>query len=209
MEKNNNIVIKSFLKEEEKSLILDYIKTIDNNQIFLNEHIKQVSKELKGDSYIYDLTNTDVSKYLSTFQSSNNILDNKKLPNIFFIIKDRISEMVKIPKEHVFLQIIEMKSGGKVKKHYDTGYKGYINYKCNIAVKSEDYKLFLDNTELDINEGDLYCFEASLYKHWTNEFNSDRVLLSYGFGIDYNSLGRDLNDPRVRLSERIVKYFQN
>jgi len=32
--------------------------------------------------------------------------------------------------------------------------------------------------------------------------------LSFGFVLKYEDLGRDINDPRVRLSKRIEKYFQ-
>jgi hypothetical protein len=51
-------------------------------------------------------------------------------------------------------------------------------------------------------------FEASLYKHWTDEFSSRRVLLSFGFVLPYDALGRKSDEPRVRLSQRIEKYFQ-
>jgi hypothetical protein len=55
----------------------------------------------------------------------------------------------------------------------------------------------------------MYCFEASLFKHWTpNKFDSRRILLSFGFLIPYKDLGRSEEDPRVRLSQRIEKYFQ-
>jgi len=85
---------------------------------------------------------------------------------------------------------------------------GYINYKCNISVLSEDYDLFIDKESVKVQETDLYGFEASLYKHWTNEFNSRRVFLSFGFVLPYEILNRSKNDPRVRLSKRIEKYFQ-
>jgi hypothetical protein len=101
-----------------------------------------------------------------------------------------------------------MNKGGKINPHYDASINGYVNYKCNISVLSEDYDFFLDKEILKIQETDLYCFEASLYKHWTNEFNSRRVFLSFGFILKYEDLGRDINDPRVRLSKRIEKYFQ-
>jgi len=55
----------------------------------------------------------------------------------------------------------------------------------------------------------MYCFEASLYKHWTKEFKSRRVFLSFGFILPYKILGRTEDDPRVRLSKRIEKHFQN
>ena len=114
-----------------------------------------------------------------------------------------------LPTDNIFLQAVDMNKGGKIKAHYDIGISGYINYKCNISVLSEDYDFFIDKNVITIHETDMYCFEASLYKHWTEkEFKSRRVLLSYGFLIPYEALGRSENDPRVRLSKRIEKYFQ-
>jgi len=101
-----------------------------------------------------------------------------------------------------------MNKGGKINPHYDASLDGYINYKCNISVLSEDYDLFIDKDSIRIQETDLYGFEASLYKHWTNEFNSRRVFLSFGFILKYEDLGRNCDDPRVRLSKRIERYFQ-
>ena len=111
-------------------------------------------------------------------------------------------------KENVFLQVVDMKKGGKINPHYDASISGYINYKCNISVFSEDYDIFIGDTSARIEEKDLYCFEASLYKHWTNEFNSRRIFLSIGFIVPYSTMNREENDPRVRLSKRIEKYFQ-
>jgi hypothetical protein len=101
-----------------------------------------------------------------------------------------------------------MNRGGKISPHYDASIDGYINYKCNISVLSEDYELFLDKDVIQINQGDLYGFEASLYKHWTNEFKSRRVFLSFGFILPYDVLDRKENDARIRLSKRIERYFQ-
>ncbi len=98
--------------------------------------------------------------------------------------------------------------GGKINPHYDASIDGYINYKCNISVLSENYNFFIDKESINIDETDLYGFEASLYKHWTNEFNSRRVFLSFGFILPYEILKRTENDPRVRLSKRIEKHFQ-
>lgn len=76
------------------------------------------------------------------------------------------------------------------------------------SVFSEDYDIFIGDTSVKIEEKDLYCFEASLYRHWTNEFNSRRIFLSIGFIVPYSVLNRTENDLRVRLSKRIEKYFQ-
>ena len=100
-----------------------------------------------------------------------------------------------------------MNKGGKIQPHYDASIDGYINYKCNISVLSEDYKIFIDGSSPVIGQKDLYCFEASLYKHWTEEFNTRRVFLSFGFLLPYEILNRDKNDPRITLSRRIKKIF--
>lgn len=145
----------------------------------------------------------------TTFQSSNQVFDSKILPDIFFKLIDKISLSINTSLENCFLQIIKMKSGGKIARHYDTSLPGYINYKCNISLLSEDYTLFTNGENIDVKENDLYSFEASLYSHWTEYFNQDRILLSYGFGLEYQTLGRTEEDPRVRMSNRIYKYFQS
>jgi hypothetical protein len=101
-----------------------------------------------------------------------------------------------------------MDMGGKIDPHYDAAVEGYINYKCNLSVLSEDYDFFIDSGSVRVQETDLYGFEASLYKHWTKEFSKRRILLSFGFMIPYSQAGRSDSDPRVRLSRRIEKYFQ-
>jgi hypothetical protein len=122
---------------------------------------------------------------------------------------DKFSDLLNIPKDHTFLQIVDMNKGGVIGKHYDASYDGFINYKCNVSVLSEDYDFCVDDEIISVNQSDLYGFEASLYKHWTpNSFSSRRILLSFGFLIPYESLGRTESDPRVRLSKRIEKYFQ-
>jgi len=50
--------------------------------------------------------------------------------------------------------------------------------------------------------------EQALYKHWTDPFKSRRIFLSFGFILKYEELGRTNDDPRVRLSQRIERYFQ-
>jgi hypothetical protein len=205
---NNIKHVSDFISSEEKELILKYISSLQNiSSMVDNNHIKTILDKINGQSYIFDLSNTNISIFLSTFQSSGNVLD-KSLPSVFYEILERISDKIKIEPTNVFLQIIVMEKGGQISPHYDTAYDGVINYKCNISVVSDCYDFYIDKDILNIEEGDLYCFEASLYKHWTNSFNNRRVLLSYGFGVPYHVLGRTINDPRVRLSNRILKYIQ-
>jgi hypothetical protein len=166
-----------------------------------------LSKELKGKSCIFDISNTPLTNYITKFQSISDVSQDT-LPEFIYNIIDRISKEFNFPKDNIFLQAVDMNKGGKINPHYDASINGYINYKCNISVLSENYDLFIGDDSINIEQTDLYGFEASLYKHWTNEFNSRRVFLSFGFIVPYDVVGRSENDPRVRLSQRIQKYFQ-
>lgn len=207
MEFENYKIIKNFLKPDEKYLVIDWVNSIKINQSITNHHIKEVRKNLNGNSYMFDISKTFETKHIGKYQSSNNIID-QDIPQVIQNLIDRISESIKIPKNKVLLQAIQMESGGKVNPHYDSSISGFINYKCNISVLSDSYKFYVDKNVINVDEGDLYCFEASLYKHWSDIFDSKRILLSFGFILPYGELGRNIEDPRVRLSERIQKYFQ-
>jgi hypothetical protein len=198
---------KNFITKDESNQIVKWIDSVNHTGDDCNYHLSELSKKLKGKSCIFDISNTQLTNYITKFQSVSDV-SNDLLPDFIHLIINRISNELNLPKENIFLQAVDMGKGGKINPHYDASINGYVNYKCNISVLSEDYDFFLDKEILKIQETDLYCFEASLYKHWTNEFNSRRVFLSFGFILKYEDLGRDINDPRVRLSKRIEKYFQ-
>ena len=204
---NNHRVRRNFISEEESKKIINWLDSIEHSGNDSNYHLSEISKELKGKSCIFDISDTDITNYITKFQSVSDV-SKDSLPNFIYEIIDRISKEFGLVKENIFLQAIDMNRGGKIKPHYDASVEGYINYKCNISVLSEDYNLFLDEDVLDIKERDLYGFEASLYKHWTEEFNYRRILLSFGFIIPYSDLSRTKEDPRIRMSNRIEKYFQ-
>lgn len=207
MELKNNKIIRNFLSIDEKKLVLDWVNSIDVTQYITNHHIKEVRKSLNGNSYMFDVSKSPETKLISEFQSSNNVVT-KEIPEIILTLIDRISNNIGITKDRVFFQVVDMNSGGKVNPHYDATVDGFINYKCNISILSENYNFYIDKDVVNINEGDLYCFEASLYKHWSEQFNKRRILLSFGFILNYSELNRNSDDPRIRLSKRIEKYFQ-
>jgi hypothetical protein len=198
---------KKFITNDESNQIVNWIESINHIGNDSNHHLTELSKDLNGKSYIFDISNTPLTNYISKFQSISDV-SKDPLPDFIHNIIDKISKEFNFPKENVFLQAVDMNKGGKINPHYDASIDGYVNYKCNISVLSEDYKLYVDKDTIDIEETDLYGFEASLYKHWTEEFNSRRVFLSFGFILPYDVLGRNESDPRVRLSQRILKYFQ-
>jgi hypothetical protein len=207
MEPENYKIVKNFITEQEVVKIVDWIDSINHSGNDSNHHLTELSKSLNGKSYIFDISNTSLTNYITKFQSVSDV-SYDPIPDFIHDIINKICEKFNFPKDNIFLQAVDMKKGGKIDPHYDASVDGYINYKCNISVLSENYNLFIDKDSIDVESTDLYGFEASLYKHWTNEFNSRRVFLSFGFLIKYENLGRDINDPRIRLSKRIGKYFQ-
>ena len=203
----NYKIIKNFITKDEVDQIVNWLSSVNHSGSDSNHHLTELGKLLNGKSYMFDISDTFITNYITKFQSISDV-SKEVLPEFIHKLIDRISVEFNFSKENIFLQAVDMNKGGKINPHYDTSVSGYINYKCNISVLSEDYELFLDKESIKIQETDLYGFEASLYKHWTNEFNSRRVFLSFGFLLKYEDLGRNINDPRVRLSRRIEKYFQ-
>ena len=198
---------KKFITEDEVNQIVNWVGSVNHNGNDSNHHLTELSKTLNGKSYIFDISNNHLTNYITKFQSISDV-SNENLPEFIYKIIDRISEEFNFPKDNIFLQVVDMNKGGKINPHYDASIDGYINYKCNISVLSENYDFFIDKESINIEETDLYGFEASLYKHWTNEFNSRRIFLSFGFILPYEVLNKNENDTRVRLSKRIEKYFQ-
>ena len=200
-------IIKKFITKDEVNQIVTWVDSVNHNGNDSNHHLTELSKTLNGKSYVFDISNTSLTNYITKFQSISDV-SKEPLPDFIYKIIDRISEEFNFPKDNIFLQAVDMAKGGKINPHYDASIDGYINYKCNISVLSENYDFFVGDESINIEKTDLYAFEASLYKHWTNEFNSRRVLLSFGFVLPYEVLNRTENEPRVRLSKRIGRYFQ-
>ncbi len=198
---------KKFISKDEVNQIVEWIDSVNHSGNDSNHHLTELSKTLNGKSYMFDISNTPLTNYITKFQSISDVSQDT-LPEFIYNIIDRISKEFNFPKDNVFLQAVDMNEGGKINPHYDASIDGYINYKCNISVLSKDYDFFIDKELVKVEQTDLYGFEASLYKHWTNEFNSKRIFLSFGFILPYEVLNRNENDPRVRLSKRIKKYFQ-
>jgi hypothetical protein len=198
---------KNFITKDEAKQIVIWLDSVNHTGDDSNYHLSELSKVLNGKSCIFDISNTTLTNYITKFQSISDV-SNDPLPDFIHVIIDRISNELNLPKENIFLQAVDMNKGGKINPHYDASLGGYVNYKCNISILSEDYDFYVGDEVVNIQETDMYCFEASLYKHWTNEFNSRRIFLSFGFVLTYEDVNRKITDPRVRLSKRIERYFQ-
>jgi hypothetical protein len=158
---------------------------------------------------MFDLSQNEISGKISKYQAGGTVVQTE-LPNVFRDVAESVCKEVGIPNKNSFLQIVDMEEGGTIGPHYDAAFDDLINYKCNVSVLSEPYDFAIEKDIVNVEETDLYCFEASLYKHWTpTPFKSRRVLLSFGFMLEYKELRRSKSDPRIRLSERIQRYFQD
>jgi hypothetical protein len=201
-------IFNNFIDAAETAQLVDWVTGLGHEKGTPNHHLSELSKSIKGTSIMFDISNTELTNYITEFQSISEVRHDG-VPDFIDNIIKRIASKLNIPADHVFLQAVDMAKGGSIQKHYDASLDGYVNYKCNISVLAQDYEFCIDEETLVISQSDMYCFEASLYKHWTpSPFTSRRVMLSFGFILPYELLNRDENDPRVRLSKRIKKYFQ-
>lgn len=204
----NYKIIKSFITEEESQKIVHWIECLQVIPLTNNKHMSNLSDSLKGKASMFNQSKTELTNYITEFQATSQI-QTVEVPDFIIGIQIRIAKALDLPMDNIFFQAVDMPKGGSIGVHYDASLTGWINYKCNLSVLSDDYNFYIDKDVLRICSGDLYCFEASLYKHWTDIFSSRRVFLSFGFILPYDVLGRKADDPRVRLGQRIQKYFQS
>lgn len=202
-------LIENFISTSEIDEILKYGDTQQEvvASSIGNIHVKKINENLKGSSITCDMTCTEISSAASKYQGDATCVSS--VPAIFHNIKDKIAS-IGIDKSHVFFQYLELKAGGKVPMHYDVAVPGYITYKCNVAVVGPEIdEIYIDKEVFPFPQRSLYCFEASLYKHWAIPSSVKRIVLSYGFLLPYSDLGWSTTDPRVKLSNRLWKKFQN
>lgn len=207
MESQNCKVIREFITANEAREISQWIDSLDHSPCTKNFHMKVLTQELRGISHMFDISRSPLSSRIVKHQSGEDVMETD-LPDSVLQLHLKIADAMKFPTSDCFVQAVRMVPPGKIAPHYDMGINGYINYKCNISVLSDDYDFHVDKNTLRLSSRDLYCFEASLYKHWTPAVASRRSFLSFGFMLPYSLLGRNENDPRVRLSQRIEKHIQ-
>mgnify|MGYP000308268520 CR=1 FL=1 len=196
-------IIHNFIDENARVKTLDWVNTTDFKRLSHEKDASaNISKELNGFTALFDFNHSYLSQYISQFHGDYV----KDKPNeILVSLKDKISETLKVSQESSYVQVIVLNAGGEVIPHYDASVNGYVNYKCNVVLDGpEDDYIYVNKDAHIINNSDLYCFEASLFKHWAKPVNCKRVVLSFGFLLPYADLGWSENDPRVKMSNRIM-----
>ena len=105
MEKSNFKSFPDFLTESERNDILNFVLNFDLDlDEIQNFHIKTVRSELNGKSFMFNIDETEVSNYLSTFQSGSQVFNKNLLPNSIINLKEKISQKCEINLENCFLQ---------------------------------------------------------------------------------------------------------
>jgi hypothetical protein len=203
-------VINNFITDEQQQEIVEFVNSCTGatRRPDENFHVKKVNDKINGFSVMNDMTKSKISTYVAEFQGGGGNIEN--IPQVFTDIRDKISSTLGISKDNVFLHILNMNGGGEITPHYDAGFPNYINFKCNVCVVgATSYDIHVDNQIATVKEKSLYTFEANMYKHWVDKYEGKRILLSYGFLLPCEELGYipDVS-PRIRLSNRIWKYYQ-
>ena len=90
MEFKNNILINNFISKKEKKILIDQINTIKHIPNPNNIHIQEVRKNLNGNSYMFDISNTVVTNYITSFQSGNDTISDTIIPDIIYKIIDKL-----------------------------------------------------------------------------------------------------------------------
>ena len=96
---------KKFITEDEVNQIVNWIDSVNHNGNDSNHHLTELSKTLNGKSYIFDISKTPLTNYITKFQSISDV-SNDILPEFIHNIIDRISEEFNFPKDNIFLQSI-------------------------------------------------------------------------------------------------------
>ncbi len=196
-------IINEFISELDRWTLVSWI---DNMTAKSKSHVKDPSKsisdKLNGFSILYKFTDTELTNKIVKYQGD---YTDETPPVVLTSLKNKIVNELKIKDDHCFVQILVLNKGGEVPPHYDSATDGYVNYKCNIVLCGEqDDLLYVGKDCYKINKRDLFCFEASLYKHSMGKGEERRVVLSFGFILPYEDLGWDDQSPRVKLSKRIM-----
>jgi hypothetical protein len=99
----NNKIIRNFITKDEASQIVNWIDGVEHGGDNRNHHLKQLSKELNGKSYIFDISNTPLTNYITNFQSIYNV-SNEGVPTFIHSIIDKIAKEFGFSKDNIFPQ---------------------------------------------------------------------------------------------------------
>jgi hypothetical protein len=104
---------KNFIDDEETTQIVDWVSGLDFSIGKPNYHLDKLSKSLNGGSVMFDISKTDLTNYITEFQSISSVIKSE-IPQFIYTLRSKISAQLEIPVDHSFLQVVDMSIGGKV-----------------------------------------------------------------------------------------------
>ena len=90
MDFSNYKIKRGFITPTESKQIINWIDSIDHSGNGANHHLSELSKELKGKSYMFDISDTPFTNYITKFQSISDV-SKERLPDFIHGIIDRIA----------------------------------------------------------------------------------------------------------------------
>ena len=89
MESENYKIVKNFISDDEVKLIVDWVDSLNPEEGDPNYHLSEISKTLKGKSCIIDISKTEITNYITNFQSVSKV-SKQEVPTIVKTIFKRI-----------------------------------------------------------------------------------------------------------------------
>jgi hypothetical protein len=124
MGSENYKIIKNFISDDEVKQIIDWVDSLNPENGDPNYHLSEISKSIRGKSCIIDVSNTDITNYITNFQSISKV-SKQEIPQIIKILFERISKENNLPLDNIFIQAVDMNKGGQIKPHYDAAFDGW------------------------------------------------------------------------------------
>ena len=72
---------KNFITKDEAIQIVDWVESVNHDGIDSNYHLTELSKTLNGKSYMFDISNTPLTNYITKYQG-------KKVVNMWYSSKE-------------------------------------------------------------------------------------------------------------------------
>lgn len=134
-------------------LIIKWVDSLEHKSNDPNYHLSELSKSIKGKSCIFDISQTDFTKYITEFQSISEV-SSEILPDFIHNIIDRISLLINLPKEHIFLfNFVDNFS--------------ILFFIISIYFSSLSIKIYFLLSNILENEGETYSVITRAYSHKT------------------------------------------
>ena len=94
----NYKIIKNFITKDEVDQIVNWLSSVNHSGSDSNHHLTELGKLLNGKSYMFDISDTFITNYITKFQSISDV-SKEVLPDFIHKLIDRISIEFNFSKE--------------------------------------------------------------------------------------------------------------